>query len=56
MTTITATYRNRATDETYKLIGVKSLAHAWRLAWWVAARTGWNLSTFHHDVAVTIGR
>ena len=44
MTTIkTATYRNTTLNETYKLLGIKDLPQAWRLAQMAADRNGWNV-------------
>ena len=47
MKTKTATYTNKALNETYKLGGVKDLAQAWNLADWVAKRNGWNVIDLH---------
>ena len=47
-----ATYTNKATNETYRLAGVKSLKQAWSLAEFVANRNGWNIEMFCTDVKV----
>lgn len=38
-----AIYTNKALNETYVLIGVRDLAHAWNLADFAASRNGWNV-------------
>ena len=52
--TTTATYRNTATGETYKLSGVKNLRQAWEMAEFVCRRNGWNFAMFCNDVKVSI--
>jgi hypothetical protein len=37
-----AIYINRILNETYTLVGVKDLAHAWRLGKFACERMGWN--------------
>lgn len=50
----TAVYYNRATEETYKIRGVRDLEQAWNLAEFVCNRNNWNLSMFCHDVQVKL--
>ena len=50
----TATYTNRATNETYQLGGVKNIGQAWTLYKTVCDRMNWNPETFALDVKVTI--
>lgn len=38
----TAIYYNTKLGETYRLAGVKDLAHAWLLAEFACARNGWH--------------
>jgi len=49
-----ATYTNKATNETYRIGGVKNLAQAWNLAEFVCHRMNWNLSMFSYDVKVKL--
>lgn len=51
---MTATYTNKATNETYRIGGIKGLAQAWNLAPFVCSRMGWNLSMFSYDVKVKL--
>ena len=51
-----ATYTNKATNETYRLTGVKNLKQAWSLAKFVANRNGWNSEMFCNDVKVTFSK
>lgn len=50
----TATYTNRATNETYKISGVKNIGQAWNLSETACNRMNWNPETFALDVKVTI--
>jgi hypothetical protein len=47
-----ATYTNIATNEVYKLSGVKSLEHAFDLYKFVCKRNNWNECMFAQDVIV----
>jgi len=51
---MTATYHNKATNETYKLSGLDSLEHAWKMSEVAAKRNNWNHEMFSHDVKVTV--
>lgn len=54
--THTATYKNNATGETYKLNGVANLATAWNMAAFVCRRNNWNLEMFCNDVTVKLSK
>ena len=51
---LTATYSNKATNETYKLAGVRDIQHAWDLAKHVCLRMDWNFWMFCNDVRISI--
>jgi hypothetical protein len=50
----TAVYHNRKTNETYQLVGIKNLAHAWKVYNTVCERMNWNPEMFSNDVNVKI--
>jgi hypothetical protein len=51
---MTATYTNKALNETYKIGGVKDLEQAWNLANFACRRNNWNPAAFCMDVKVTV--
>jgi hypothetical protein len=52
--TQTATYTNKALNETYTINGVRGTEQAWDLAAFVCRRNNWSLSMFCNDVTIKI--
>jgi len=50
----TATYTNKATNETFQVTGLKNIGQAWSISKTVCDKMNWNNETFAIDVKVKI--
>lgn len=54
MGNMTATYTNKALQETYELSGIKDLKHAWKIYRTVCQRMNWNEDMFSNDMKIKL--
>ena len=50
----TATYTNKATNETFQVTGLKNIGQAWSISKTVCDKMNWKNETFAIDVKVKI--